>query len=420
MACLSDNNKMKKLRILTFFLVLATQSLVAQNSVSILQTPFVSRLTAIPNGSEIILTWKDAIGTTGANYEIHRHVDAITNENLDITEKIAVIAPGIETYTDRPSEDSTWWYAVVTVDDGEPVKIIIPWRNTVAGPVGIVDSSALFDDAAQILSITSELAGPMVRIHFVSDHPDRDITVFRSTTPVMVDESLDHAIIVGSGTARNGRLEDFPMPEIPWYYTAVDTELFESGNPNWHQKAGFSDPIVLSDTGVGGTGIIAMRPAPLPILRITRSMNDGRRIPQIDGVLPERAELSVEALSALAAALNPDQGTLWVKPEPVILDIDRGSSNERRQLLLKEILESSFYEKKWVEAEAELFALSATNGLDGAEKARILFYSGQCQYFQDNLPSAFLSFLLASDHYYVESREWMLRIYGDLTPVSGF
>jgi hypothetical protein len=412
--------EMKNLRVLAFFLVLATQSLVAQNPVTILQTPFVSRLTAIPNGPEVILSWKDAIGSSNSNYEIHRHVEVITDENVDITEKIAVIAPGIETYTDRPTEGSLWWYAVMTVHDGEPVKIIIPWRNTVAGPVGIVDSSAIFDDAAEILSITSELAGPMVRIHFISDLPDRDVTVFRSTTPVMEKESLDHAIIVGSGTARNGKLEDFPMLDIPWYYTAVDTELFESGNPNWHQKAGFSDPIILSGTGFDGTGTTSMRPAPLPILRITRSVNDGRQIPQIDGVLPVKTELSKEALSALAAALNPDQGTLWVKPEPVILEIDRGSSDERRQLLLKEILESSFNDKKWAESETELFALSATNGLDGAEKARILFYSGQCQYFQDNLPSAFLSFLLASDHYYVESRDWMLMIYGDLIPVSGF
>ncbi len=258
---------MKKLRVLTFFLVLVTQTLIAQNPGTILQTPFVSRLTAIPNGPEVILTWKDAIGSSDSNYEIHRHVEVITNENLDITEKLAVIAPGIETYTDRPSEDSTWWYAVVTVHDGEPVKIIIPWRNTVALPVNISQNSRFFDDAAEIQSITSEVSGPMVRIYFISDLPDRDVTVFRSTTPVMEDESLDHAIIVGSGTARNGKLEDFPMPEIPWYYTAVDTELFESGNPNWQQKTGFSDPIILSDTDFGGTGIPAMRPAPLPVLR---------------------------------------------------------------------------------------------------------------------------------------------------------
>jgi hypothetical protein len=416
---------MRNLRVLIFFLILATQSLAtqslaAQNSGSILQTPFVSRLTAIPNGLEVILTWKDAIGTSDTNYEVHRHVDAITNENLDFTERIAIVAPGIETYTDRPSEGSLWWYAVFSVHDGEPVKIIIPWRNTVAVPVNISESSKHVDNAAEILSITSEITGPMVRIHFVSDRPDRDVTVYRSTTPVMANESLDHAIIVGSGSSRIGNFEDFPMPDIPWYYTAVDTELFESGNPDWHQKAGFSDPIVLYDIGSEGTGITAMRPAPLPILRITRSMSDGRQIQQIDGEMPERTDLSMEALSALAAALNPDRGTLWVKPEPVILEIDRGSSDERRQLLLKEILESSFSEKKWAEAEAELFVLSATNGLGGAEKARILFYKGQCQYFQDDPLSAFLSFLLASDHYYVESRVWMLRIYGDLTPVSGF
>lgn len=396
--------EMKITAIPVFLLLLVTHNLCSEDMNTNLHAPFVSRLSAKLNGSEVILNWRDSPDSSDMVYEIRRYKDAITAENLNDTERVAVIARGIQTYTDRPAEGKPWWYAVVTSSGGETVKLIIPWRNALGIPVTVFPGTQQLSNAAELYSLSAEAAGATVSLNYDADRPGREIAIFRSTGPMNTLEAIDHAVKVGSSTAQYGGMEDSPLPGITWYYTAVDTGLIESGYPDWFEKAAFSSPITLS---LGETRIFfesSIRPAPLPLLR--------RR------EMPDRAPISAEATAALSATLDPVQGRLWVQPEPEILDIDRGNTDNRRQQILKEILEDSFANQNWTEANEELFALSATNGLDDAAKARILFYRGQCQYYLDDLRSAFLSFLVASDYYYPESRKWMLRIYGDLTPVS--
>jgi hypothetical protein len=141
-------------------------------------------------------------------------------------------------------------------------------------------------------------------------------------------------------------------------------------------------------------------------------------IPDMDGEIPTRLPMRSEAVQALAKVIGPMEGRIWQAPEPVILEADQGNSENRRQQLLKEILDGKFAEGDWGVADAELFALSAANGMDEATKARIQYYRGQCAYFMNDLSAAFLSFLSASDYYYPQSRDWMLRIYQDITPVG--
>ena len=393
---------MKITAIPVFLLLLVTQDLYSKGSN--LHEPFVSHLSAELNGPEVILSWRDAPDSSDVVYEIHRYGEVITAGNLNDTQKMAVIAPGIRTYTDRPAEGKPWWYSVITVIDGEPVNLIIPWRNALGSPVTVFPGTEDMLQAAQLLSLSAEINGSTVSLNFNADRPGREISVFRSTEPMNTPEAIDHAVKVGSSQAQSGIMKDSPLPGVTWYYTAVDKGLIESGYPDWFEKAAFSTPVTMPLGVTVSSFKSPLRPAPLPLLR--------RR------EMPDRAPVSAEATVALSAALNPVQGKLWFQPEPEILGIDRGNTDKRRQRILKEILEDSFTNRNWTKADEELFALSATNGLDDNAKARILFYRGQCRYFLDDLRSAFLLFLVASDHYYPESRKWMLKIYRDLTPVS--
>lgn len=385
-----------------------------------LLAPFVSHLGADMIGSELILSWIDAPESADVIYQIHRHNEEITAENLERTLRIAVVASGIESFTDTPPKGTPWWYAVVTVYEGNPLDLIIPWRNTLGNPVTVHDKLLDFQDAAAVRSLSANVDGSIIYLNFETDRPGREITVYRNPEPIESPDDLDHAVAVGrsTGTAHSGYLEDSPLPEYTWYYAAVDTMLFDSGNPQWFQKAARSGPVNISDPEIHDSGIPVMRPAPLPLLRISRSFVDGRSIPEINGELPVKKTLSAEASASLSAALDPNIGNIWLKPEPTILEVDKAFSENRRQLLLKEILEGSFSDELWKEAETELFSLSATNGMEGSTRARIQFYRGQCQYFLNDPYSAFLSFLAASDFYYLETRKWMLKIYSDLTPVS--
>lgn len=370
------------------------------------------------NGSELVLSWTDAPDSADTVYEIRRYHEEITEENLEQTLRVAVVATGVESFTDIPPKGIPWWYAVVTIHNGTRLELIIPWRNTLDKPVIVHDELLVFQSAAAVRSLSAEVNGSVIFLNFESDRPGREITLFRSPDPIETPDALDHAITVGSSTAGSAFLEDAPLPELTWYYAAVDTELFESGNPQWNQKAAYAGPVNISNPEIFDSGRPVMRPAPLPLLRISRSVVDGRSIPEINGELPIKEILSPEASAALLGAIDPDRGSLWLRPEPIILDVDKADSKNRRQLLLKEILEGSFSDGLWREAEADLFSLSAANGLDRAMRARIQIYRGQCQYFMDEPYSAFLSFLVASDVYYPEARKWMLKIYSDLTPVS--
>lgn len=397
---------------------MAAGSVTLQGRESHLYAPFVSRLETYLNGSEVVLSWIDAPESSETIYEIRRYDEEITSENLERTLKIAVVAPGIESFTDRPPKGITWWYAVATVKDGNLIKLTIPWRNTLGKPVTVHDELLDFQSAAAVESLIGIVDGSRISLNFQTDRHGREITVFRNPEPIESPDALDHAIVIGSTTARSGYLEDSPIPELTWYYAAVDTRLFESGNPQWFRKAAYSGPLNISDPEIADREIPSMRPAPLPVLRISRSVIDGRSFPEINGELPLKEDIGRDASAALFAALDPNQGQLWLRPEQMILDVDKAGSENRRQLLLKEILEGPFLESLWREAEAELFSLSATNGLDRTTRARIQFYRGQCQYFLNDPYSAFLSFMVASDYYYPEARKWMLKIYSDLIPVS--
>lgn len=399
------------------FFVLFTASLGAQKLNADFSSPFVSHLNAQANKSEIILSWRDAPDLKEVVYEILRNDSEINSENIENATTVAVVAPDIETFTDRPPEGNPWWYAVVAVTNGIRYQMIIPWRNATGVPISISIGSEAADKAARVLALTAELDGQGVRLQYVADSDEANITVFRSPRSFDGPGEIDHAVTVGTRIGSSGALIDSPIPGVTWYYAAVDDELFRTGNPQWRDSAAFSNPVTPSLID-DETPSAAMRPAPLPRLRIMRSFADGRPIPEIDGELPERKKLTASVISALAEVLDPIQGELWEEPNPVILDLDRGHSDDRLQCLLMDILNGSFEERKWETAESELFALSASNGIDGAMKARIQFYRGQCQYYLGDLQSAFLSFLYASDHYYPESRKWMLTIYDDITPVS--
>ena len=414
----ADNEAMKRSAALSILFTLAALASPAQDLTADLHSPFVSHLDAQVNRDEVVLNWRDAPNLGDAVYEILRSESAIDSANLGNAETAAVVASGIETFTDRPGEGISWWYAVLAVVDGVRFEMVIPWRNATGAAVSVAGGGPeKAADTAAVYALTAEAEAASVRLDYVADRDDAQVTVFRSPRPFDGPEAMDHAVTVGTRTGASGTLTDTPIPGVAWYYAAVDTALFNAADPRWTDYAAFSRPVSTKITE-GDSRAAAMRPAPLPLLRITRSFLDGQPIPEIDGELPERKRLPSSVISALAAVLGPMQGELWTEPAPVILDVDKGYSEDRLQGNLRDILTGSFAEGEWELADSELFALSASNGIDGALKARIQFYRGQCQYFLNDPQSAFLSFLYASDYYYPASRKWMLVIYDDLTPVS--
>ena len=186
--------------------------------------------------------------------------------------------------------------------------------------------------------------------------------------------------------------------------------------PMWAQvPPNARDNAVSAETQIASSAPI--RPLPLPGLRISRGFTDGEPITAIDGELPYRHALSEEA-ARVTAELIGESAAAPEQPEALILEADRGFSSQRGQRRLREILDDSFAGEDWERAESELFALSASRGIEPELRSRIHFYRGQAFYFLNQPYRAFLTFLTAADHYYFESRAWVLRIYSDIIPVS--
>jgi hypothetical protein len=103
------------------------------------------------------------------------------------------------------------------------------------------------------------------------------------------------------------------------------------------------------------------------------------------------------------------------EPEPEILIDDFAGFSSPEEKKLHNVLSGSFKKREWEKANDELFRILAEYSISKPLKDRILFYRGECFYFSGNYNSAFLSFLISSDNYYVESSKWMKQIYNKVS-----
>jgi len=114
----------------------------SQESSAINQPPFASYLSAQVNDSRVVLNWQDPSDTENLIYEVRRCSEEITEDNLEQSDFIANVAPGIRNFTDSPPGEGSWWYALISIKNGKTVKLVIPWRNSLGIPVNLNTETA--------------------------------------------------------------------------------------------------------------------------------------------------------------------------------------------------------------------------------------------------------------------------------------
>ena len=375
------------------------------------QVPVVSRINTEVNGNEIVITWKDAAVSKPDVYRVLRSPVPVNFSDSGRPGEplhLAFVKSGIETFTDSPPAGREWWYAVVpvqTADEGSAGMPLIRWRNVTGRPVSVNKAVPGNRKPAEERRLTARTAGD-------------NLTVIRSPGEITDPAALDRAVTINTQavSSASGDIIDPPPPEMPWYHDAADRKLFDSNDPRLLSGAVFSPPVTVSPIKESREPA-TIRPFPLPRLRISQGFTDGEPITAIDGELPYRHALSEEAARVTAELIGAGAAA-EEQPEALILEVDRGFSNHRRQRKLREILDDSFADEDWERTESELFSLSASNDIESELRSRIHFYRGQAFYFLNQPYRAFIAFLTAADHYYFESRTWMLRIYSDIIPVS--
>ena len=405
--------------ILLSFLLLLTLTTVAQEGgpqtvfeeETDVFAPFVSRIRVAVREPQVRITWRDADEIDGP-YRIYRHSSEINNRTFPQAELIATVEGGTETYLDTPPEAGNYYYAVLTEsEEGEVYEIFIPFRNKTIQPAVIREDESELEQATRIFNLSATVIGNGIELTYDASRNGRQVAIYRSTVPIRGYDSLSIATRITVTESVQRRYVDYPVPGVPYYYGAFDTAEIEAQELDIDSGENvLQEPVQVRIGDARSVELpprVSRRSTPLPLLRLeTTSVTSGSgelaRIPQPHSLDPPTRDALDKIL--LSAGEEPPPTM-----EPVILPTERVLDARGTAATLTEIVQTEFAEGSYRES-ARLLTnlLSITLERDLAARAR--FYLGQSKYFTGEYRNAFLSFLLAEEHYHTEATPWMNRI----------
>ena len=136
-------------------------------------------------------------------------------------------------------------------------------------------------------------------------------------------------------------------------------------------------------------------------------------IPAAPFLLPRQQELGPAAAKAVAKLRASIRPAPRQPPAPLILEEDRSAGARGEDSLVADIAQGPFAGKNYADAEDRFVRFLRIERSPKAE-ARARFYTGQIQYFRGDYQNAFLTFLLASEHYYAETQPWLDACFAEL------
>ena len=376
--------------------------------------PFVSRLKAAVRGPQIKLSWKDSADVKG-KYLVYRHIKEITQENFKDAVFVADVEAGAESYIDTPQEKGEFFYAVIAqTPEGKLYDVFIPFRNKTMKGIAIASTAEEKDLAANISGIKTRVDQGKIEIAFKSSRADRDLVLFRSTSPLLTSDKLSQANVVTALKSSTTLIYDYPVPGIPYYYAIVDSKLLEGGNPplvpGESTSVAFTEiPLPVKEEPIALPKLepSTKRPMPLPYFLLSTEVGTGKNLETkaVPGIPPERP-VSAETSKATAALLAKTQALKAAERKPEILDIDKALGGSKEEYTLKTILDGPFVRKDWKETEKLLKNFLSLH-LSEDIKVRAHFYMGEALYYQGRVQDSFMEFLLASGRHYAETRPWL-------------
>lgn len=376
--------------------------------------PFVSRLRVAVRDPQIRLTWRDAADLSGGQYLVYRHTTEINETTIDDAELVATVEAGIETYLDTPLEAGSYYYAVLAAEpDGRLYPIFVPFRNKTIRAVAIERLETEEDLAASIYDIEAIREEDAILVRFDASRSGRSLVVYRSSVPFDELASISDATQIDSFDSVARRFVDYPVPGVDYYYGVFDAALVERGSiviePGENVLA---EPIQIALAG--GTPVAIevpaarMRPAPLPILQITRGTQSGGQlaaqvIPNGGLARPISAQTTEGLAFLLASAPQPPRFV----PEPVVLPGERDLTGEGATRTLAQIVNTDFADGRYAQA-ADLLRNLLELPLSAPVEARVRFYLGQSLFLDGRSEPAFMEFVIASESgLYAEARPWI-------------
>lgn len=403
----------------SFFLILTLLPALSSQEKTEVFAPFVSRLRATTEESSIKLTWKSSADIK--NYkQVYRHIEEISEANFSQSEFIARLAPNQDYYIDLPPDTRKYYYAVLLEDqEGNLYRLFIPFRNKTSLPAGVSRAGKEEDLAASVTNITVVVQGEAIIVSFESSKPERQLLLFRSTLPVRNSEDLLRASSPVALNRNSSKYRDLPIPGVDYYYTVLDGDLFKLGKVILIQGENSTRLPVKLPLSSSRTGLPAsfsqLRPIPLPYLQINSGVEQGGELTSsLPFPLPEQIEsLKPATNKAIAKIFSGFSESVSPEIQLEILEADQGGNSGREGHALMEILQKQLLQGNFSQAEA-LFSKFLSIRRSSDIEARTHFYLAQSLYFQGKYREAFLTFLLALNHYYTQIQPWLEACYQKL------
>ncbi|MFP4363757.1 MAG: hypothetical protein ACLFR1_07785 [Spirochaetia bacterium] len=407
---------MRRFFIIVFTFITIT-SLVSQSNEVF--APFVSRLSVAKQEDGILISWRDSDDVSDEEYLIYRHTEEITEQNFENASLVATVDSDEESYIDYPAPGSEYYYLVINrTSDNSVYELFIPYRNkTLTGiePDTIVTEEEL---AVSITELEAQVQGDSIHISFETSDTDRQITIYRNTSPIISRQDLLSANALRTISSSQNSFQDFPIPGVSYFYAVLDTGLVQIGRPALSEGTNTLINPVTIPLSVERTGLpteVTQRDMPLPLLMLSTEVDTGLELGSHSYVqLPQQVSVS----DAAEQAVRTITASMSVPPAPIpdftLLPPERANGSDTGdQYLLYEIAQNYLLEEQWETAQSELTSFLSMNRVDSVED-RARFYLGLAHYYNGNLRGAFVEMLAAKTEYHLYVQPWLDRLYYEL------
>ena len=377
-------------------LLFAQENVQIRTNPSVPPAPAVSELAASVAGNEVTLSWTSAPGIDGENI-IFRANKPITAANYYTADKRGTIPYTDTTFTDTLEDAQDYYYAVLSRDSrGSLYEIFLPVSNSLLVAVS-AESEKIPVEEAVFASFDTIVRNDAVIINWKSSKRDKNVVIYRSTSPFAGMTSLLQAIVVSSFPDTGTPYVDYPVPGVPYYYSILDEDAIRTGTVEFRPGENTNIiPVEIPSTfaKIQRAAIPGLRPMPLPFLNPLQTMY----LP-LQNFSPQ-TEKMISSLETIS--ISRDQTIR----NPYIFLSDIKSEAGGEEYSLRQILETSFMTRSWEQTIDELNRFLNIRRTSSTT-ARAHFYLGEAYFFIGDYRKALLEFLMAQDQYFNQSREWI-------------